>query len=159
MSDADRLTGARVATAIYEAFNRGDVASVLARLAPQVQWRLAESHPYSPAGEAWIGHAAVVEHFFARAAADWDAFTVAVRRVHDAGDIVIAEVRYAGTFAATGRALDAQGCHVWSMRGDKVIAFQQYVDTNQLQTVMGDVEAIPGRHRPPPSPSPTSERT
>lgn len=132
------MGNARVAKAIYEAFGRGDVAAVLARLDPGVEWRLAEGHPYSPAGEAWVGHAGVVENFFARAGADWDKFAVAVGELHDAGEVVVAEVRYSGTFVATGRVLDAQGCHVWRLREGKVTAFQQYVDTSRLRAVMRD---------------------
>jgi uncharacterized protein len=132
------MGNARVTGAIYEAFGRGDVAAVLARLDPAVEWRLAEGHPYSPAGEAWVGHAAVVENFFVRAGADWDAFGVAVRDLHDAGEVIVAEVRYSGRFPATGRELDAQGCHVWRLRDGKVVAFQQYVDTSRLQMAMGN---------------------
>ena len=134
------MSSALVTRAIYEEFANGDVAAVLAHLDPGVEWRLAEGHPYSPAGEAWVGHAAVVDNFFARAGADWRGFGVAVRALHDAGEVVVAEVRYSGTFAATGRALDAQGCHVWRLRDGKVASFQQYVDTRRLQAVMGGDE-------------------
>lgn len=130
--------GSRVA-AVYDAFGRGDVASVLAQLDAGVEWRLAEGHPYSPAGKAWVGHAAVVENFFARAGAEWDGFGIDVIELHDAGDTVVAEVRYSGTFGPTGRELDAQGCHVWKVRQGKVTSFQQYVDTRRLHAVMGDV--------------------
>jgi uncharacterized protein YbjT (DUF2867 family) len=54
-------------------------------------------------------------------------------------DVVVAEVRYSGTFTATGRELDTQGCHVWKLRDGKVTAFRQYVDTSQLQAVTGTV--------------------
>lgn len=110
------MTGIEVTRTIYDAFARGDVARLLGHVDPHVEWRLAEGHPYSPAGTTWIGHEAVVENFFARAEADWDS----------------------GTFGATGRSLDAQGCHVWRLRDGKVTSFQQYLDTNQLRAVMGD---------------------
>ena len=129
-------SGTRTTKTIYEAFARGDVPAVLAQFDPAVEWRLAEGHPYSPDGQAWVGHEAVVENFFARAGADWDRFAVAPTRVHEAGDSVVVEVRYSGTFRPTGRDLDAQGCHVWTLREGKVTAFQQYVDTSQLQAVM-----------------------
>jgi ketosteroid isomerase-like protein len=130
------MQGARVVSAVYEAFGRGDVPGVLEHLDTAVEWRLAEGHPYSPDGDSWVGHNAVVENFFARAGADWEHFAVAVRDVHDAGEVVVAEVRYSGTFGATRRLLDAQGCHVWRVQGGKVTRFQQYVDTNRLRTVM-----------------------
>jgi ketosteroid isomerase-like protein len=133
------MSNARVVQRVYEAFGRGDVPAVLARLDSAVEWHLAEGHPYSPTGRTWVGHSAIVENFFARAGADWDRFAIAVVDLHEAGDAVVAEVRYSGTFAATGRELDAQGCHVWKFRDGKVTAFQQYVDTSQLQAVTGTV--------------------
>jgi len=136
--ETDAASSVRVVLAIYDAFGRGDVPAMLSHLDPEVEWRLAEGHPYSPAGESWVGHAAVVENFLARAAADWDDFRVAVRRLYDAGDAVVAEVRYAGTFTPTGRTLDAQGCHVWRMHAGRVLAFQQYVDTSRLRAVVAD---------------------
>ena len=140
MSPGASTPAGAVASAVYEAFERGDVATVLSHLDPAVEWRLAEGHPYSPTGEAFVGHAAVAERFFARAGADWDDFHVAVRDAHECAGVVVAEVRYSGTFAATGRALDAQGCHVWRVRDGKVAAFQQYVDTARLQAVTGTRE-------------------
>ena len=129
-------SGTRVTMAIYDAFERGDVSAVLAQLDSAVEWRLAEGHQYSPEGKAWVGHTAIAENFFARAGADWDRFAVVPTRVHEAGDSVVVEVRYLGTFGPTGRDLDAQGCRVWTVHEGKVTAFQQYVDTSQLQAVM-----------------------
>jgi ketosteroid isomerase-like protein len=40
-----------------------------------------------------------------------------------------------------GRSLDAQACHVWKLRDGKIVSFQQYADTAQLQDVMGTREA------------------
>jgi ketosteroid isomerase-like protein len=136
--DVVTMENVRVISAVYDAFRRGDVPGVLEQLDPEVEWRLAEGHPYSPAGDAWVGPSAVSEKFFARAGADWDDFGVAVRQCHDAGHVVVAEVRYSGRFVPTGRRLDAQGCHVWTVRGGKVAKFQQYIDTNRLRAVMHD---------------------
>ncbi len=132
------MQGARVVSAVYEAFGRGDVPGVLEQLHTAVEWSLAEGPPYSPAGDAWVGHQAVVQNFFARAGADWENFAVAVRDLHDAGHVVVAEVRYSGTFGSTRRRLDAQGCHVWTVEDGKVTRFQLYVDTHRLRTVMQD---------------------
>jgi ketosteroid isomerase-like protein len=40
-------------------------------------------------------------------------------------------------YKQTGKELDAQVCHLWTIRGGKVTSFQQYVDTAQLQDVEG----------------------
>jgi ketosteroid isomerase-like protein len=56
---------------------------------------------------------------------------------HDAGDTVIVEDRYTGTFKATGKSADAQYCHIFKARDGKVTSFQQFVDTAQMQDAMG----------------------
>jgi ketosteroid isomerase-like protein len=38
---------------------------------------------------------------------------------------------------ATGKSMNPQVCHVWSVSNGKLTKFQQYVDTAQLQDVMG----------------------
>jgi len=50
---------------------------------------------------------------------------------------VVVEGRYTGTFKTTGKTLDAQVCHVFKIRDGKFTSFQQFVDTAQLQDVMG----------------------
>jgi ketosteroid isomerase-like protein len=122
---------------LYEAFGRGDVPTVLGAMDPAIEWREAEGNPYQPSGKAWQGPDAIVQNLFMRLATEWDGFTVHPGEFHDAGDAVVVEARYTGTYKQTGRKLDAQVCHVWTTREGKVIRFQQYVDTAQLQDVQG----------------------
>jgi ketosteroid isomerase-like protein len=122
---------------IYEAFGRGDVPTVLGAMAPEIHWHEAEGNPYMPSGEAWIGPNAVLNNLLVRLATEWDGFTVRPNNFHEAEDSVVVEARYAGKHKATGRSLDAQVCHVFDIRGGKVTRFQQFVDTAQLQHVMG----------------------
>jgi uncharacterized protein len=110
---------------------------VLGAFDPKIEWREAERNPYSPSGEAWIGPDAVLKNLLMRLAAEWERFTVTPKKFHDAGDTVVVEGRYTGTFKGTGKALDAQVCHVWGIRGGKIASFQQFVDTAQLHEVMG----------------------
>ena len=121
---------------VIDAFNAGDLETVLSRLHPDIDWALAEGHPYSPQGVAWHGHQELIENFFMSAAADWDGFTVILQELYEAGDDVVAEVRYTGRFRPTGAALAAQGCHVWRLRDGMAVRFQQYVDTAQLRQAM-----------------------
>jgi ketosteroid isomerase-like protein len=55
--------------------------------------------------------------------------------LHDAGQYVVIEGRYTGTYKPTGRKLDAQLCHVLRIQDGKLVGFQQYLDTAQLQAV------------------------
>lgn len=130
------MSNVRLVQELYDAFGRGDVPAVLAKLDASIAWREAEGNPYQPSGEAWIGPEAVLESLFVRLASEWDGFAVHPRRVHGAGDVVVVEGRYTGRYLATGKELDAQICHVWTLRDGKATSFQQYADTAQLQAAM-----------------------
>lgn len=130
MSNVDVMRG------LYDAFGRGDMAAVLGAMDPAVEWREAESNPYMPSGEAWVGPDAVLQNLFTKLGGEWDGFTVHPTTLYDAGDTVVVEARYTGTYKPTGKSLDAQACHVWRLRGGKVASFQQYADTARLQEVM-----------------------
>jgi len=122
---------------LYDAFGRGDIAAVLGAMSPDIQWYQAESNPYRPSGEAWVGPDTVLKNLFMRLGAEWDGFTVHTKRFLGAGDSVIVEARYTGTFKATGRSMDTQVCHIWDVKDGKMTRFQQYVDTAKLRDVMG----------------------
>jgi len=131
------MSNVQFAKDMYGAFARGDIPAVLAGFHSEIQWRQAEGHPYQPDGVAWVGPQAVLEKLFMRIGADWEGFTVTASTFHDAGENVVMEGRYTGTYKPSGRRLDAQMCHVLRFRDGKLVNFQQYVDTGQLQAVMG----------------------
>jgi ketosteroid isomerase-like protein len=104
---------------------------------PQIHWHEAESNPYMPSGEAWVGPDAVLVNLFARLGEEWDGFTVSPVSFHDAGDVVTVEGRYTGKYHGTGRSIDAQFCHIWTLQDGKITRFQQYTDTAKFQDTMG----------------------
>jgi uncharacterized protein len=127
---------------IYRDFAAGDAAAILAVFADDIEFRLAESHPYRGSAGAWRGKQAIAEHFFAVAGPEWDGWSIGVEQTVEAADAVVVEGRYTGLYKPTGRRMDVQVCHVWRFSGTKVASFHQYVDTASLRRVMGrDAEA------------------
>jgi uncharacterized protein len=126
----------QVVKGMYEAFGRGEIPAVLALFAEHIEWRQAEGNPYNPDGSPWIGPQAVLTNLFVRLGQEWDGFTVTPRTFTAMSDGVLVQGRYTGTYKATGRSMDMQFAHVITVRGGKVTAFQQYVDTAQAQAVM-----------------------
>jgi len=124
----------------YAAFGRGDIPAVLAAFHPQIEWHQAEGNPYRMDGSAWIGPQAVLDNLFMRIGAEWDGFTITIQKLHDAGEYVIIEGRYTGTYKPSGRKLDSQLCHVWRIQDGKFVSFQQYLNTAQLQAVIGQTQ-------------------
>lgn len=122
---------------LYAAFGRGDIPSVLAAMSADIEWHQAESNPYMPSGEAWVGPDSVLNNLFMKLGTEWDGFAVHPSSFHGADDSVIVEARYSGTYKPTGKSMDVQVCHVWDIKDGKLTRFQQYVDTAKLQDVMG----------------------
>lgn len=122
---------------LYDAFGRGDIPAVLGGMSPDVRWSEAESNPYMPSGEAWVGPNAVLENLFVKLGGEWDGFGVHPKTFHAAGNAVVIEGRYTGTPKATGKSMDAQFCHIMEFSNGKLTRFQQYTDTSKLREAMG----------------------
>jgi uncharacterized protein len=131
------MDNVRLLKNLYDAFGHGDIPTVLGSMSPDIRWHQAESNPYMPSGDAFVGPDAVLNNIFMKLGAEWDGFTVHPKSFHGAGDSVIVEARYSGTYKATGKSIDAQVCHVWDVKDGKVTRFQQYVDTAKIQDAMG----------------------
>lgn len=125
-----------VVEAIYAAFAAGDVAGVLGRMDAKIVWNEAEHFPYAD-GNPYVGPDAVASGVFARCISEWDGFAVKVEEILDAGNAVVAQGRYFGTYKATGRTQNTQFVHVWRVAGGKATGFQQYADTLQVARVIG----------------------
>jgi ketosteroid isomerase-like protein len=130
------MSNVQIIKTVYDAFGRGDIPAVLGAMAPTIEWYEAEGNPYQPSGAAWVGPDAILQNLFTRIGAEWEYFRVVPRAFHDAGDTVIVEIRYEGKYTPTGRTMDAQACHLFTLRAGKVTKVQQYADTAQLQAVI-----------------------
>ena len=122
---------------VYEEFGKGNVPAVLGAMHPEIKWHEAEGNPYMPSGEAFIGPDMILNKLFARLAQEWDGFEVHTNLFYDAGETVIVEGRYSGTYKATGNEQDTQMCHIWHLKEGKITKFQQYVNTAAMQEIMG----------------------
>jgi ketosteroid isomerase-like protein len=122
--------------AIYDAFAAGDVAGILGRMDPAIEWNEAENFPYAD-GSPYIGPEAVAQGVFMRCAMEWDGFGVQVDDIVDAGDTVVAFGRYLGTYKATGKPQNIQMAHVWRIADGRAVWFQQYADTLAVARVTG----------------------
>jgi uncharacterized protein len=131
------MTNVEIIKECYGDFKRRDGASLLAKFDPEIEFRLAEGHPYRPDGKRWVGHRELVEQFLTRAGEEWDDWDILIGATVETDGAVVIEGRYAGVYKPTGRTMDVQVCHIWRLNNGKVVSFHQYADTSRLQTVMG----------------------
>lgn len=121
---------------IYEAFATGDVPGVLGRMSPDIVWHEAENFPYADKNP-YRGPQAVAEGVFARCIGEWEGFGVQMNDLIDGGDRVVALGRYVGAYKTTGRKMNPQAVHVWTLKDGKAVAFQQYIDTFDVARATG----------------------
>ena len=120
-----------VVQSMYDAFAKGDVPGVLAGLDEQIVWNEAENFPYAD-GNPYVGHNAVVNGVFARIGAEWEYWKLEDMSLSETGsDKVFATGRYNAKHKRTGKSINAQFVHVWTLKDGKAIQFQQYADTKQ----------------------------
>ena len=115
---------------MYDAFAAGDVPTVLQSFDPEIVWNEAENFPYAD-GNPYVGPHAVVDGVFARLGSEWDYWNLDIEEILDAGDRAIAVGRYHAKNKATGKVINAQFAHFWTIRDGKAARFQQLADTFQ----------------------------
>ncbi|KPP93186.1 nuclear transport factor 2 family protein [Erythrobacter sp. HL-111] len=125
-----------VVEGIYAAFAVGDMAAFGEALAPDIVWNEAENYPYADRNP-YRGFGEIMEGVFARTVEDFEGFAVQMDDIVDGGDRVVAMGRYTGTWKSTGKPLDVQAAHVWTIENGKVVRFQQYIDTLGTARAMG----------------------
>lgn len=115
---------------LYDTLGRGDVPSLLALMAPEIEWTEAERFPYY-AGT-WRTPKAVIEGLLVPLGRDWLAFSATPTDYVAEGERVVALGRYSGTYKATGRSFIAPFAHLWTVRHGKITGFVQYTDTAKV---------------------------
>jgi steroid delta-isomerase-like uncharacterized protein len=129
VSDSNNLG---VIQGIYDDFAKGDVPAVLGALDANVVWNEAEGNDYAD-GNPYLGPDAVLKGVFERVVGDHEYFNIADIELHEmSNNQVLSTVRYQGKLKKNGAVIDAQAAHFWTLKDGKVIVFQQYVDTKQL---------------------------
>jgi ketosteroid isomerase-like protein len=129
------MSAVETVKAAYAAFGRNDPSVLFGAMDPAIVWNEAEGSPLAD-GNPYVGPQAIGERVFGRLLAAVDNFTAVPASFIDGGDHVTVIGRYGGTMKAGGAKLDAPFCHVHSFRGDKLVAFQQYTDTEQWTRLM-----------------------
>ena len=109
------------------AWNEGDVEGIVAMCHPDVEWTFSDRLP-DATGQ--IRGRDAVKDFLTRFTEDWSEISIFADRIIEAGDNVVAEVR----FVARGRdgiEVSMQFVHVWTAREGQVVRFRGYPTLDQ----------------------------
>lgn len=113
----------------YEALGDQDRDRILHRLDPDVEWIQNEGFP---GGGRYAGAETVLKEVFAAFAAEWKTWQAEVGRWLDAGESIVALGAYRGTHRRTGRSMTAAFAHVYWLRDNRIVRFEQYADTAKV---------------------------
>jgi len=121
---------------LYADFAKGDVPAVLQKFDPEIVWNEAENFPYAD-GNPYIGPQAVLEGVFMRLGAEWEYWNLTEQTYYEAnsGEIIVTG-RYKAKNKMTGKEINVQFVHIWTLNDGLVTDFQQYADTFQTVEAM-----------------------
>jgi ketosteroid isomerase-like protein len=132
----------QIVRAMYDAFSRGDLDAFLADVAPDMEWRFADSFIYGEVNPLF-GRDALRNSSLRRIGEEWDQFDSPLDELLDAGDTIVGLGHSVGVHKATGRRLRAQFVHVFTLADGQVTRWRQYVDTRQFAEVTGASRSVP----------------
>jgi uncharacterized protein len=122
----------------YEAWNRGDAYAASEFLSPDIEW---EMPPNLPDPETWRGREAVIRGLEGLSES-WEELVADLHQLIDAGDRVVALVRFHGRSVTTGMALDGVSVdgQVWTFRAGRVVSVQMYSGSEAALRAVGLAE-------------------
>jgi ketosteroid isomerase-like protein len=127
----------RVVQEIYEALGRGDVAGVLARMKEDARWDFNVGASDVP----WHAPATgptEIRKFLGGFIENVTLTAFEPRRFIASGDDVVVEVHLAYTIKRTGKLVDAQQLHWWSLAAFRVTRLRHFEDTAQVISAWSD---------------------
>ncbi|MFD3595618.1 nuclear transport factor 2 family protein [Nocardia sp. NPDC058640] len=116
---------------VYRAFDDRDFSVIPRVFDPEIEINQAAELPW---GGHHHGHEGAVE-FFTTLLAHIDS-KVTCEHLFAAGEAVVQSGRTSGTTRTGATAFDVPEVHVWSLRGDRVVGFDAYVDTPAMLTAL-----------------------
>jgi uncharacterized protein len=130
-------TNIEVVETLYAAFAAGDMDLAASVMAPDMEWREAENYIFSDRNP-YIGAEAVFTGVFGRTAELFDDFAVEVGTLICEGDIVAMQGRYSAIAKASGKAVNPQVVHWFTVKNGKIAAFQQHLDTLAMERALSE---------------------
>lgn len=120
--------------AFYEAGNRGDVEAAMETLADDIQWTNIGSTKYSGS---FAGKGELVERLIGPLFGQLKAgIASSIRNVVAEGDFVVVQASGAAQ-TKDGRPYNNTYCHVFRIRGNKIVEVAEYMDTELVTAVFG----------------------
>jgi ketosteroid isomerase-like protein len=132
MTATQQSTPAQIIESVYAAFNRGDIAHIVGLVAPNATWRQPATLPW---GGDYTGPEGAAE-FFRKLAASMNTVAFEAQESVSTGNEVFSFGEYEGANPATGKSARARWAFRWRVEGGKITAYDSYIDTAKLLSVL-----------------------
>ncbi|MDH6707826.1 ketosteroid isomerase-like protein [Kitasatospora sp. MAA19] len=132
-SFAESAAPADVVRRQYLASARGDLAALRSTLADDVEWTEMVGFPLAGTYRTPKG---VTANVMERLAAEWDNWTAHDDTYVVDGENVVVLARYTAVHKATGRPLAVRAAHHFTVRGGRIVRFEQFTDTALVREAM-----------------------
>jgi ketosteroid isomerase-like protein len=116
---------------LYAAFGRGDINTVIAGVAADVDWTVNGRRKDYPMLGNWKGQDGV-QKFFEGVAEHEEVVEFSPREFFAADDRVCVLGHYAWKIRKTGRSVASDWAHIFTVRNGKVVKFREFNDTAQF---------------------------
>ena len=121
--------------AVYEAFGRGDIATILDALTDDIDWASEASSTEVPWWGVRHGKDATAS-FFTELASNADVLEFTPVVMMGEGDVVLTVVDYSSKVRATGKVAKMQLHHYWKLRDGKVCFYRGTEDTAATKEIL-----------------------
>jgi ketosteroid isomerase-like protein len=118
---------AKIVAEIYSAFGRGDIASILDRVANDVDWNHSKSSEIPYGGH--YSSRAEVQKFFDKISSAVEVKSFEPKSSTASGDAVFAAGTWSGKAKATGKIFETDWLMHWIIKNGKVTYLRVYEDT------------------------------
>ncbi len=122
------MTPTQVIESLYDAFQRGDIASIVNRVSPVARWRQPKVLPW---GGEYSGAEGAAEFFF-KLNAEMETTAFRAHENIETGDDVFSFGYYEARSRKTGRTAGSEWMFRWRVRDGKIVLFDSYMDTATL---------------------------
>ena len=126
----NKMTNLEIVRSTYEGKTSEENGQNLAKhVAGNISWTEAKGFPY---GGTYIGLENITKNVFSRLGSQWINYKFTPEDYVASEDKVVAYGTYSGTYKLTGKLFKARVAHLWKLKDEKIISFEQFVDSQTV---------------------------
>lgn len=124
------MTNLEIIKSTYEGKTSQENGKNLAKhVAEDISWTEAKGFPYAGT---YIGLESITKNVFSRLGSEWIDYKFTPENYVASDDTVVAYGTYTGTYKLTGKSFAARVAHIWKLKNQKIISFEQFVDSQPV---------------------------